>query len=144
MSDDELEGLADGEWFSDGADDNYWTCGTGHVDMSERREAGERQHVQIKVKVEPGALYGTVNDISLGGVLVYTNPPLPQGSYAELTLQTDRGTAKVGGIVRWRLRGSPDNSPDGRMGMGIEFIWMSLQMRTLMGMANNGGPARPL
>lgn len=132
MSDEKLEGLAPGEWFSDGTDEQYWASGTGQLDNCDRRLGGERHHVQIKVMVEPGSLGGIVNNISLGGALVYIHPPLAQGSFVELTLQTDNGTAKVGGVVRWRLKKAADSSLGNREGMGIEFTWMSLQMKDLI------------
>ncbi len=140
MPDEKLESLAPDEWFSDGSDEQYWTSGIGQVMRSERRVAGERHHVQVKVTVEPGSLGGTVDDISLGGALVYVYPPLAQGTYVELTLQTDRGMAKVGGVVRWRLKRSADSSPSHRVGMGIEFTWISLQMKELLSSHNTNLP----
>lgn len=140
MADDKLEGLAPDEWFGDDSTDNYWTCGTGQVCISERRQGGERQHVQVKVKVEPGSLYGTVGDISLGGALVYAATPLPPGSYVELTLQTENGVATAGGVVRWKLKRTAIGQPGGQVGMGIEFVWMSLQMRPLLGLNGSEAP----
>jgi hypothetical protein len=133
MADDAVVKLAclqEGEWF--GADDAFcWMSGAEQSSALNRR-GQSREHAHIEVQVDPGGGRGTVNDISIGGVLIYTDNPLTVGTSLNLTLLTDRGMVRAVGVVRWVAKGAMHDIYHNRLGMGVQFLWVEIGLRAVL------------
>lgn len=123
-----FEGLSEEEWFGDAALEDDVFYGRSPVARADRR-ASPRERVQIEARVDPGGRHGIVHDISTVGVLLYLDVPLPAGTQVEVTLATEFGPARAKGVIRWTSRGGAHDLSENRIGMGMEFTWLSEELK---------------
>jgi hypothetical protein len=87
-------------------------------DGSECVRKNERIPIDCIAILDPGAIRGTLQNISSGGAFLQTDKLQMPGSMVELVINTDHGPSKAQGVVRWvRIDSLSGESP----GMGIEF-----------------------
>ncbi len=122
--------LKEDEWFSDVSDEHYWMSGIDAQPVDRRDEC--REHVNIDVKINPGGRLCKINDISIGGVLIFTEQPLVTGQLIKMNLFTDYGTHMAFGVVRWQAKGKESSLNVEKTGMGVQFLWVSLGMKELL------------
>lgn len=127
----ELTGLAEGEWFGAEDDTGLWMTGVEHQRSANRR-AQDREHAHIEVMVDPGGSQCTISDISIGGVLIYTEHPLPFDTRVKLLLQTGHGVVRAEGVVRWTAKGTMRDLYTNRLGMGVQFLWVEIGLREVL------------
>lgn len=123
-----IEGLGEDEWFSDPDEPVCWLKGVEECGGANRRIC-ERHRVYMKVLVDPGGKPGAAGDLSMGGMLVFTEIPLDKGVRVELSISTEEGIQHASGIVCWATRKCVGSlGYEGRQCMGIKFTWMTMGM----------------
>lgn len=128
---DQLKGLGDGEWFSEQGVDDFWVSGVEETNWAERR-VDRRSPTVVRVRIDPGGRAATAADISIGGMLVNTHQPLPQGQPVTLMIDSPMGTLESRGVVRWMAKSHVCDATVGRLCMGVQFTWLSLGMGRLL------------
>jgi len=89
------------------------------------RNSGRENRRSARIAVEKGMWVSwqaggprnvsRVRDLSLGGVFISTDAPLPVGSALQLLFALPEGEMRIHGVVRYS---------DGHKGMGVEFMKM--------------------
>lgn len=87
-----------------------------------RRQARVPYRVEVHGTSRHNFWTGTTYNVSLGGVFVATESPLPIGTEVTLELRLDAAALpwRVSGIVRW-VRPALHASPDHPAGCGVQF-----------------------
>lgn len=87
-----------------------------------RRQARVPYRVEVHGTSRHNFWTGTTYNVSLGGVFVATESPLPPGSEVTLELRLDAATLpwRVSGVVRW-VRPPLLASPEHPAGCGVQF-----------------------
>lgn len=104
------------------------------TDAKDRERAGcsrksERIPIDCVAVLDPGAIRGTLQNISSGGAFLQTEKLQSPGSLVDLVINTDHGPSKAQGIVRWvRIDSLSGESP----GMGIEFTEVTEVLRSFL------------
>ncbi len=91
-----------------------------------------RKKVRITIQAEPGAIRGYTSDISRGGLFIVTTKLLQPGTRIRLKVATESGPALGIGTVKWAKRVPPQLIRDMRGGMGVEFTWLSPELKALV------------
>lgn len=128
---DELKGLGAEEWFSEPGVDEFWVSGIDETNWAERR-MDQRSPTVVRVRIDPGGRAANAADISIGGILVNTHQPLPQGQTVTLMIDSSAGTLESRGVVRWMAKSHLCDETAGRLCMGVQFTWLSLGMGRLL------------
>jgi uncharacterized protein (TIGR02266 family) len=87
-----------------------------------RRQARVPYRIEIHGTSRHNFWTGTTYNVSLGGVFVATESPLPPGSEVTLELRLDAAVLpwRVSGVVRW-VRPELHASPEHPAGCGVQF-----------------------
>lgn len=91
-----------------------------------------RRRVRMTLSAEPGEIRAYTGDISHGGLFIVTTKVLPPGTRVRLKVQSKEGPALGVGIVKWAKRVPAQLIRDARGGMGIEFTWLSPELKRLI------------
>lgn len=92
----------------------------------------ERKRIRVTLNAEPGTIKAFTGDVSRGGLFIVTTRVLPIGTRVRLVIQTDEGTALGVGTVRWAKRVPRELIRDAKGGMGIEFVWVSPELKNFI------------
>lgn len=98
-----------------------------------RRRTGERRKTKIRVRVEPGPVFGVTHDVDSHGLFLCTARPLRPGTPVRLQVELPGRSAKVEGKVRWVKRGHNHCLEQAKVGMGIQFSQECLALQGLRG-----------
>ncbi len=104
-------------WIGDGSSAVWF----GAVQERAERRHGTRERVRCYVAIEPGGLRGTTKDLSLGGAQVQAPAFHRPGNRVHLVLNTERGSVRTEGVVRWVQKLGVTDHPDGVVGLGVQF-----------------------
>ena len=88
-----------------------------------------RKRVRLAVHMEPGGVVTMTGDLCPGGVFLYSARVHKPGTAVRLVLRTPSGLVEAGGVVRWSKRVPAQFVGHVRGGMGIEFVWLSEDLR---------------
>lgn len=84
------------------------------------------------MSAEPGSIKAYTGDVSHGGLFIVTTKVLPPGTRVRLNVQSKEGPALGVGVVKWAKRVPTMIIRDAKGGMGIEFTWMSSELKKLI------------
>jgi hypothetical protein len=87
----------------------------------------------LRVRLEPGTINSITGDLAPGGVFVHSHRLLRPGTAVRLEIGLPEGRGEAHGVVRWAKRVPPQLSRFSRGGMGIEFTWISEELRAYLG-----------
>lgn len=96
------------------------------------KRGDRRRRVRLTVSVEPGSIRAHTADLSSGGLFVVSAKILRPGTRVRLMVRTPEGPALGVGVVRWAKRVPTSLIRTTRGGMGIEFTWMSPELREMV------------
>jgi len=96
-----------------------------------RRETS-RSRRRLRVRLEPGTINSVTGDLGAGGAFVYSHRVLKPGTALRFQVQLPDGKAEAEGIVRWAKRVPSQLTAVARGGMGIEFTWVSDELRAYL------------
>jgi uncharacterized protein (TIGR02266 family) len=99
-----------------------------------------RRRVRLTVQVEPGSIRAHSADLSSGGIFIVSAKILNPGTRVRLMVRTPEGPVLGVGVVRWAKRVPTSLIRTTRGGMGIEFTWMSPELRELVERSTNPAP----
>lgn len=91
-----------------------------------------RKRIRITLQAEPGSIRAYTSDLSRNGLFMVTTKVLPPGTRVRIKVQTESGPALGIGTVRWAKRVPPLIIRDTKGGMGVEFTWMSPELKELI------------
>jgi hypothetical protein len=123
------------DWLSGGADDALLEEYLNRLNRKRPEKRREhRDQVNCPVHVDPGAIRGTVRDLSAGGLFLHTHTSFSHGprSLVRLTLSTSNGPKQVRGVVHRVERGRSADRYQSRVRMGVEFNEPSGELKDYM------------
>jgi hypothetical protein len=82
--------------------------------------------------MEPGGITSITGDVGPGGVFLFSARVHKPGTRVRLVVRTPGGLADAHGIVRWARRVPGQLMAHARGGMGIEFTWISSNLRAYL------------
>jgi hypothetical protein len=134
MDDKNCDSLGQDEWFGDSTpeDTDYWLTAVAEKATGAERRQDMRTRVNIAARVSPGARGAIAGDLSLTGILLYSDAPLSPSSHVTLSLHTLCGLAEAKGVIRWVSKNNTSDYYHSKHCMGIEFTWVSLVMKELL------------
>ena len=98
-----------------------------------RRRTGDRRKRKIRVRVEPGPIFGFTHDMDATGMFVCTPRPLRPGTPVRLQVDLPGRSTKVDGTVRWVKRSHGNFLEQSKIGMGIQFSQDCLALQPVEG-----------
>jgi len=104
------------------------TNGEAHGASGNAR-GNDRLPVDCLALLDPGAIRGTLQNISPGGLFLQTDTLHPPGRPVRLIISTAHGPAKAQGVVRWVRM---DTLSGEASGMGIEFTKVTQELRAFL------------
>ena len=96
---------------------------------SEDARGKDRLPIDCLALLEPGAIRGTLQNISPGGVFLETDKLHRPGRSVSLIVSTAHGPAKAQGVVRWV---QVDTLSGAAAGMGIEFTEVTEELQSYL------------
>lgn len=91
-----------------------------------------RRHVRIYLRAEPGEIRAFTGDLSRGGLFIVCTKTFPPGTRVRIQVDTPSGVALGVGTVKWAKRVPTQVMRDIKGGMGIEFTWLSSELKKLI------------
>ncbi len=87
----------------------------------------------MTVLAEPGSIRAYTADLSTHGLFLVTTKVFKPGTRVRLVVRTREGENALGvGVVRWSKRVPPSLIRTAKGGMGIEFTWISPELKVLI------------
>ena len=96
---------------------------------SEDNRGNDRLPVDCLALLDPGAIRGTLQNISPGGLFLQADKLHTAGQSVSLIVSTAHGPAKAQGVVRWI---QTDTLSGGEAGMGIEFTEVTEELQSFL------------
>jgi hypothetical protein len=91
-----------------------------------------RKKIRLLVQAEPGSIRAFTADVSAGGLFLVSTKVLKPGTRIRLLVRGGEEIALGVGVVRWAKRVPPHLIRTTRGGMGIEFTWVSPELRKVL------------
>jgi hypothetical protein len=94
----------------------------------------KRKRVRLSLRAEPGNIKAYSGDLSETGIFIITTKVLRPGTRLRIIVNVDDGSALGVGIVRWakRVPSQLIRNVGVKGGMGVEFTWVSTELRELI------------
>ncbi len=96
------------------------------------KRAKNRKKIRLSVQAEPGSIRAYTADVSPTGLFLVSAKVFKPGTRLRLIVRTDEGAALGVGVVRWAKRVPPSLLRTTRGGMGVEFTWVSPELRKVL------------